>query len=164
MKKSDIFEFIAPDTEGAIIDRYSVSDLTHVMSTFLHEQYPDSVKITTAFDSISQINIQGYKTAELFHRILAIDRAEEILNIRLTESDDMLYIMIGTKVGLRIGEEEKIEIIDLARAAGFYININEEHGIITLKCETHLGSVTFSAQDKDHPFYKELESVFRDLT
>jgi hypothetical protein len=160
MKRSDIFEFISPDTEGAIIDSYAVSDLTHAMSSFLHEHYHDSIKITSSFNSISRINIQGYKTAALLRRILTIDRADETLNIHLSESSDMLYIIIGTKVGLKIDEEEKIEIIDLARAAGFYININEEPGIITIKCETHSSSVTLSAQDKDHPFYKELERAF----
>lgn len=163
MKKSDIFEFIAPDTEGAIIDRYRVHDIANAMSVFLHEHYPGSVKITSALNGVSQINIQGYKTATLFRNILAIDRGEETLNIRLTESDDMLYIIIGARCGLKIGEEEKIEIIELARAAGFYIYINDDPGIITIKCETNLSSVTFSAHDKENPFHHELVRAFLDL-
>ena len=160
MKKSDIFEFVAPDTEGAIIDRYAVSDFTAAINVFLSEHYHSSVSITSTLDSISYINIQGYKTARLIHRALALNANDVTLTISLKEMDDMLYIAISAEGGLKISEEEKVEIIELARSAGFYINVSREHGVIIAKCETHLSSVTFSAQDGEHPFYKELERAF----
>lgn len=160
MKKSDIFEFVAPDTEGAIIDRYAVSDLTTAMNAFMSKHYHGSVSITSTMDSVSYINIQGYKTALLIHRALALNAKDVTLDISLKEIDDTFYIAISAEDGLKISEEEKVEIIELARAAGFYINVSREQGVIIAKCETQLSSVTFSAQDGEHPFYKELERAF----
>lgn len=133
MKKSGI-EFINPDTNGAPLDKYFVSNFTNTTKEFLSVHSGDSVSISSKLDDLFFINICSMPAARFLHKIINIQR-DGTLKIHMQDIDDMFYILIKTEGELRITDDEREEIIKLARSAGFYISVNEEIGTVIAKCE-----------------------------
>ena len=162
MKKSNLNDFFTPNTHGVLLERYTAKEFIDSMSLFLSRHHGEAIKIETHMENISYINVSGRKTAEFIARVVKLRRGYDTLKICIKDIHHMLNILICQEGGsLSIGEEEKGEIIILARKAGFYINIDENAGAIIIKC--HLESpdtVTFGALDSTSGFYRELEEAF----
>ncbi len=133
MKKSDI-EFINPNTNGAPRDRYEASGFTHTTKEFLSVHSEEVVSISSKLDGLFYINICSMPAASFLCKMLKVQR-DGMLKIHMQDVDDMFYILIKAEGKLRMEDEERAELIELARSAGFYINVNSETGAVIVKCE-----------------------------
>ena len=162
MKKSIIYDFVPPDTEGAPLDRYQVFDFVEDTNSFLDEYYASAIKLESHIGNIAYIEIQGSKTADFIRYAIKLRRSVETMKIHLDDSYDAFHIIISLEEGvLTISEEDKDELINLARLAGFYINVNTERGVIIAKCDLHFSdTVAIRAMSFHSAFYHELISAF----
>lgn len=162
MKKSIIYEFVPPDTEGAPLDRYKIFDFIEDTNSFLDEYHSSAIKLESHIENISYIEIQGSKTADFIRYAIKLRRSIETMKIHLSDNYNAFHIIISLEEGvLTISEEDKDELISLARLAGFYINVNTERGVIIAKCDLHLAdTVTIRAMSFRSAFYHELVSAF----
>lgn len=161
MKKSDIEIFESPNLEGAIPDRYYIFDFVRSLESFASTYYCNDLHTISKIDNSFYIKINGQVAARFFRHSMKINRKSEKLNIYIRQTDDMLNLVIGTKSGLRIDEENRAELIRLAKLAGFYVNVNPDNGIIIIKCNVEIGdSVVLRAMDIPLYFLEKLEEVF----
>lgn len=161
MKKSEIFEFIPPDVEGAKLDRYAIAEMVQDMNAFLSRQCDDFIKVTSYLTSISYIDVQGDKTAELISKVTTLCKRDGTFNVHITDTDGTFQITMRSESKAAIGEEDAQKIIELARAAGFFIGIDTECGTIVIQCDARSkNAVTISAQDAPHRFYNKLLEAF----
>ena len=162
MKKSNLKNFFAPNTHGMLLERYEISKFIDEMRSFISMHHGESIKIESRIENISYINIIGRKTAEFIAHVVKLRRGSESLRICMEDMYDMFNILIYQEGGaLSISEEEKCEIIILARGAGFYVNIDDTVGAIIIKCDLQSpDTVTFGAIDPKLGFYQELKAAF----
>ena len=159
MKKSDI-EFIKPDTKGAPLDRYYARDFTQTIESFLSKNLGDAISVSSKLDDLFYINICSTPAANFFHRALNLLRCG-MLRFHMQDIDDMFYILIKAEEELRMTAEERAELIELARSAGFYISINADSGAIIAKCEIErTTSIIVQAITLPCPFLDYLEIAF----
>ena len=162
MRTSDFDTFASPDTEDVALDRYFSGDLTKAIEDFLTKHFGASVQVFSSFESRFYVSIQGKKTAEFLRRVMSLRREDEQMNILFSDTiDRTMHIILGTKNGFLMDEDDKSELLRLAKAAGFHILINEDNGMIVLKIGIEPGNcITVRASDLPCSMSEYLEDVF----
>ena len=159
MKKSDIY-FLEPNTNGAPLDRYFAYDFAQATSDFLSVNYEDSVDVSSKIEDALFINICSVPAAAFLHRAFKFHQNKGVVKIHIQDLEDMLYILIRNERKVKMEEEEKLRIIDLARSAGFYIHVDETTGAIIAKCETEKAAAIVEAITVPTAFAEYLEAAF----
>lgn len=159
MKKSDIY-FIEPDTKGAPLDRYYAHDFAQSTSDFLSINYEDSIRASYKINEALYINICSAPAASFLNRAIKFQQNKGMLKLHMEDAEDMFYILMKNDQDAKMAKKEEEELIDLARSAGFYININKNTGAIIAKCEIEKAAAIVEAITVPCTFTEYLEAAF----
>ena len=159
MKKSDTNENILTEYNMKNIDKYLIYDLVETTRSFFRAYFQDAVKVDFSIQSPSYIYLNGKGLAKFFREALKLQRGENLLQIYIKDSADVLNIVVGSKDGLTISDEEKLTLDNLAKESGFSMEIAKGAIIIRHKLEG-VDSIPLYSSDIPCPLYEDFKDVF----
>lgn len=159
MKRSDTNESIIKNYEGKLPDKYQIYELVDTIRAFFRAYFGDAVKVDSNITESYYILLKGKEFAMFLKESLKLQRGKSTLHIYMENTIDLLNIVIGTKNGLEISEEERIRLNDLAIEGDFAMEIIQGTIIIRHKIYT-AESIPLNANKRHIPLYDDLRKVF----
>lgn len=159
MRKNDANESIFSDYNINESDKYLIYDVVETIRSFFRSYFVDAVKIDASIQSPSYIYLKGRALAYFFKEAIKLNNGENILHIYITDTDNVLNIVIGTKEGIQINKEQESSLYEIARIGDFGMEIAEGNIIIRHKLE-NIDSISVRSMDSRCPLYDEFKEVF----
>ena len=159
MRKNDANESIFSDYNINESNKYLIYDVVETIRSFFRAYFADAIKIDASIQSPSYIFLKGRALAYFFKEAIKLNKGENILHIYITDTDNVLNIVIGTKNGMEINKEHENNLYEIARIGDFGMEIAEGKIIICHKLEK-IDSITVRSMDSRCPLYDDFKEVF----
>lgn len=135
MKKSDTKKSLAQENVLDNSDKHYIYDLVDTLNSFFRNHFDSVVKVESLIEHPFYIFFDGSKFSKLLSYALSLEMGDNVIHIYLRELDGMLNVLIGTKEGLQITNENEATLRQLAEDIGFSLTITEEALIISKEIE-----------------------------
>ncbi|MBO5906911.1 MAG: hypothetical protein J6Q85_01995 [Clostridia bacterium] len=131
MKKTDFYSiYRISDTRPIDVTRrtVSVADFACATKSFLNDNFRGLCNVSTDVPQTQHayVIVSGDQTAYFFKVMLSYIRPEKYVNVEVALESDKLTVTVSSEGHLPFSEPDALEIIKLARCAGFHASITNE--------------------------------------